>query len=34
MNKLLVFMACAMFIFAFAHMTYADDEDNDGEYGM
>lgn len=27
-------MVCAMFILAFTHMTYADEEENDGEYGM
>jgi len=34
MNKLLVFMACAIFIFAFVHMAHAYDEIDGGEYGM
>ncbi len=34
MDKLLVFMACAMFIFAFVHMAHADYESDTDEYGM
>jgi hypothetical protein len=34
MNKFLVLMACAMFIFAFVHMAHADDEMDDSEDGM
>jgi hypothetical protein len=34
MNKLLVFMVCAIFIFAFVHMVHADDEIDNSEYGM
>jgi hypothetical protein len=34
MNKLLVFMACAIFIFAFVHTAHAYDEIDGGEYGM
>ncbi len=34
MNKFLVFMVSAMFIFAFVHMVHADDESDINEYGM
>lgn len=33
MKKLLVFLACAMFMFAFVHLTHAEDESDDHEYG-
>ena len=33
MTKVLVFLACAMFIFAFVHHAHAEDESDDHEYG-
>jgi len=33
MHKFLVFLACAMFIFAFVHIAHADEERDESEYG-
>ena len=33
MKTFLVLMACAMFVFAFVHLAYAEDENDDREYG-